>query len=403
MAPEQLSLPTTPPTPAVDIFALGGVITYAATGDPPFGYDPAVGYRIEHQEPDLDALRKADQALAAVVASCLAKDPANRPTATELSRARATSRVPSWPAPVVDRISTIRSLILLQPDAHSPAVVTSPTVPPAALAGRLSDRLDDGTGATSLGTGPDSPASQRPASHRPASHRRSSQRSAPPSEQRAKDRTGKRRRRRLTLILMPLVIAAGCGVTALSLSPLMQPRPKPPAHVVVTKRTHPSPIHSKRDMASTAPTTSPVPVVVPTPTPRKPSVVSFSSYGMLENKAQHPCLIDSGNFAVESLSCTSGSFQGWKAVKESGNEFELTDQPYGYCLNDSYSLIWSYPCTPSHVTTTWWRIGTTTTSAGGTLVDTVTGECLIADTSGFSMATCDASDPRQLWYDARNA
>lgn len=399
MAPEQLSTPVVPPTPAVDVFALGGVITYAATGEPPFGYDPAVGYRIEHQEPRLDALREADQALAAVIASCLAKDPANRPAAAELSRAQAESRMPSWPAPVTDRISTLRSLIALQPDTLGPAAGISPTASAAALAGRVFDRLGDETGATSLGTGPAPPASHRPVSHRPASHRRSSHRSAPPPEKRTKKRLEKPR---LMLILIPLVIAVCGGIVALSLSPLMRPRPKPPASVVAPKRTRSSPIHSRHTRKHRSAPTPPAPVVLPTPAPHSPGVVSFTSYGMLENKAQRLCLTDSGNFAVVWRSCTGGNLQGWKAVKETRTAFALTDRPYDYCLNDRYSVIWSYPCTSSNMTTTWWRIGTTT-SAGATLVDIVTGQCLTSGISGISMATCDPSDPRQIWHDAGKA
>jgi serine/threonine protein kinase len=382
MAPEQLSVPAASPTPAVDIFALGGVITYAATGEPPFGYDPAVGYRIEHQEPHLDALREADQALAAVVASCLAKDPANRPTAAELSRAQAAAQIPSWPGPVVDHISSLRSLIPLQPDTPGPAAGTSPTAPAGRLVGE--------TGPTSLSVG-----SVPAAPHRPVSHRLASRRSTPSPK-----------KRRLMLILIPLVIALGASITTLSLSPLMQPQTKPsaPARYLPTPP-HPSPsaVHSKRDVAHSLTPAPPAPVVTPTRTPHSPGVVSFTSYDMLENKALHLCLNDSGNFAVESLSCTGENSQGWEAMKEKGNAFALTDRPHDYCLNDSYSIIWSYPCTSSNITTTWWRIGTTT-SAGATLVDNVTGKCLTsaltASSNGFSMATCDPSDPRQLWYDA---
>ncbi|QHC15425.1 protein kinase [Streptomyces sp. GF20] len=101
MAPEQ-AVTRRDLTGAVDVFALGSVIAYAAGGNPPFGEEsgPAVLYRIVHEEPDLEAVRELDPALADLVTACLAKDPEARPTAAELLR-RATEHGPStaplWP------------------------------------------------------------------------------------------------------------------------------------------------------------------------------------------------------------------------------------------------------------------------------------------------------------------
>ncbi|MFD6380317.1 protein kinase [Streptomyces albidoflavus] len=101
MAPEQ-AVTRRDLTGAVDVFALGSVIAYAAGGNPPFGEEsgPAVLYRIVHEEPDLEAVRELDPALANLVTACLAKDPEARPTAAELLR-RATEHGPStaplWP------------------------------------------------------------------------------------------------------------------------------------------------------------------------------------------------------------------------------------------------------------------------------------------------------------------
>ncbi|RBQ19789.1 hypothetical protein DP939_13850 [Spongiactinospora rosea] len=80
MAPEQFAgLPSGPPA---DLFAWGSTIVCAATGRPPFGAGdlPAVISGILHAEPDLGAL---DGELRELVARCLAKDPAARPTATQ--------------------------------------------------------------------------------------------------------------------------------------------------------------------------------------------------------------------------------------------------------------------------------------------------------------------------------
>ncbi|WP_433429998.1 serine/threonine protein kinase [Nonomuraea sp. CA-141351] len=78
MAPEQLS--ETSVGPASDMFSWGSTMTFAATGRPPFGRDtfPAVAYRILHGEPGLGDLAEP---LRGIVRRCLAKDPAQRPTA----------------------------------------------------------------------------------------------------------------------------------------------------------------------------------------------------------------------------------------------------------------------------------------------------------------------------------
>jgi serine/threonine protein kinase len=81
MAPEQLA--DGPIGPPVDLFAWAITMVYAATGTPAFGHQsiPKVINRILHDEPDLGAL---DGRLRRVVAACLAKDPARRPTARRL-------------------------------------------------------------------------------------------------------------------------------------------------------------------------------------------------------------------------------------------------------------------------------------------------------------------------------
>ncbi|MFD7731507.1 protein kinase [Kitasatospora phosalacinea] len=85
MAPEQANN-TGRFTPAVDVFALGALIAYAATGRPPFGEGSGVDmlYRIVHTEPDLAALHELDPDLAETVAACLDKNPTARPTAGRL-------------------------------------------------------------------------------------------------------------------------------------------------------------------------------------------------------------------------------------------------------------------------------------------------------------------------------
>ena len=78
MAPEQVTGGT--PSPAMDVFAWGTLVAWAATGRNPFGTGrpEAVAYRIIHDEPDLEGV-PAD--VRPVVADALAKEPTARPTA----------------------------------------------------------------------------------------------------------------------------------------------------------------------------------------------------------------------------------------------------------------------------------------------------------------------------------
>ncbi|MDQ1010500.1 outer membrane protein assembly factor BamB [Streptomyces sp. V4I23] len=71
-------------TPAGDVFALAGVLTYAATGHGPFGTGQAADllYRVRYADADLTGL---PHALIPILAACLAKDPAHRPTTHELA------------------------------------------------------------------------------------------------------------------------------------------------------------------------------------------------------------------------------------------------------------------------------------------------------------------------------
>jgi serine/threonine protein kinase len=97
MAPEQLTGAAV--GPAADVFAWGGVVTFAATGRAPFGEgDPAaMGYRIVHTAPELAGV--ADD-LAPIVAAALAPEPATRPTASTLRRLLAGEIAPTQVAPV---------------------------------------------------------------------------------------------------------------------------------------------------------------------------------------------------------------------------------------------------------------------------------------------------------------
>ena len=82
MSPEQVNGDEV--TWASDVFCLGAVLAFAATGANPFGAGPtpALLYRVVHNAPDVDAV--PDPALRSLIADCLAKDPAHRPAPREI-------------------------------------------------------------------------------------------------------------------------------------------------------------------------------------------------------------------------------------------------------------------------------------------------------------------------------
>ncbi|QIY72452.1 serine/threonine-protein kinase [Streptomyces sp. RLB1-33] len=83
MAPEQVRGDRV--TPACDVFCLGSVLSYAATGVQPFGAASsgvhATMFRIAQEDPDLDGV---PEGLADLVRHCLRKDPAARPGLDEI-------------------------------------------------------------------------------------------------------------------------------------------------------------------------------------------------------------------------------------------------------------------------------------------------------------------------------
>jgi Protein kinase domain len=113
MSPEQAE--GKPAGPASDVFALGCVIAYAATGAGPFGTGTAAAvlYRVVHADPALD---RVPPALRGIISGCLAKDPGARPTPAALAAAIAgrdqgtgPSAVAFWPRPVANVIGAYQA------------------------------------------------------------------------------------------------------------------------------------------------------------------------------------------------------------------------------------------------------------------------------------------------------
>jgi serine/threonine protein kinase len=84
--------------PPSDIFSLGAVLAFAATGQGPFGTGStaALVYRVVHAEPDTAALPNGIRPL---IERCLAKDPQHRPTAGQILAEVGTGRPSASPSP----------------------------------------------------------------------------------------------------------------------------------------------------------------------------------------------------------------------------------------------------------------------------------------------------------------
>ncbi|MEU2232375.1 serine/threonine-protein kinase [Streptomyces vietnamensis] len=92
-------------TAASDVFCLGSLLCYAATGEDPFGDGPlaAVLYRVSQAEADLG---RVPEELRGTIAACLALDPADRPTPEALVGLLGTGAAKAfpWPEGVRDHI-----------------------------------------------------------------------------------------------------------------------------------------------------------------------------------------------------------------------------------------------------------------------------------------------------------
>ncbi|MGC4926023.1 serine/threonine-protein kinase [Streptomyces cyaneofuscatus] len=132
MAPEQVRGERV--TTACDVFCLGSVLAYAATGRLPFGAAESGGvhalmFRIAQEDPDLAGVPAE---LAGVVRDCLAKDPAARPSTDEiLARLGEPQADEPWlPATLIAQLGR-QAVGLL--DAEDPEAPADPQTPPAAV------------------------------------------------------------------------------------------------------------------------------------------------------------------------------------------------------------------------------------------------------------------------------
>ncbi|WP_445395322.1 protein kinase domain-containing protein [Streptomyces sp. LE64] len=157
LAPEHASAET--PGPPSDVFSLGCVLAYAATGRGPFG-SGGVGalFRTVHEEADLTGVPPG---LVPLITACLAKEPADRPTAGGVRDALAARdgeepgdprEHPGWPGPPSARAS--------------PRAAPAPWRMPAGLPALIADRSAAALALPDPGPPPAAPAPAAGPAHR---------------------------------------------------------------------------------------------------------------------------------------------------------------------------------------------------------------------------------------------
>ncbi|MDQ0750450.1 hypothetical protein QF034_004681 [Streptomyces africanus] len=146
-------------TGAADVFSLGAVLTYAATGAPPFPGDSSAAllYKVVHEEPELGGL---DGPLRELTAACLAKDPDARPAPAEVARRLAPEGAArlvagGWlPGALVEQVSR-GAVQLLNLEATGPGGAGGPSGPvgfssPSVTAAEAVTPADTGTPAETV-------------------------------------------------------------------------------------------------------------------------------------------------------------------------------------------------------------------------------------------------------------
>jgi len=200
--------------PPSDVFSLGGVLTFAGTGEGPFGTGPtpALLYRIVHSPPTVDGLPEPVRELAE---RCLHKDPRQRPSPAQiLSELEDAEPLGGWlRQPVIEQAHP-------QPPPEHRASAASGTVTPPEPAPTYPPTVTT-AGASAPGQRPpqDQGAPQPPAL---GPHPVTTGQGASPTSPRRRSRPAM-----IALVALPVVVI-GC-VLALVLSVAFKPKPANPA------------------------------------------------------------------------------------------------------------------------------------------------------------------------------
>jgi len=324
--------------PASDIFTLGAVLAFAATGEGPFGTGTtaALLYRVVHGMPDLD---RVPATLRPTIERCLAKDPGQRPAASGLlAEVGALQPGGNWLPDTLTRT--------IQGTPSRPGFAWSG--PTAAAAGSaVAASATAGLGATrtaAAGSGPSGPQAPAPGSWPPAEALTATAGGAPPTPPMGaygppapppapRARPPRRRVKPLVLALILGGIVGASGATAFVVSsmsnapaqmesPAAQTSPAPPASVSpavsstsTTPSARPSPASSApysgtSQPASTysSPATTPAsatPATSPTPTTSAPA--SSSAPASTSSSPAPPSSTPPSSTAPSSTAPSSGS------------------------------------------------------------------------------------------------
>ncbi|MFE5586400.1 protein kinase [Kitasatospora sp. NPDC056531] len=225
MSPEQLTgAPIGPPS---DVFSLGAVLAFAASGQGPFGGGPAHGlmFRGVHAEPDLTGV---PERLRELIARCLSKDPTQRPSVTGVLEQLAVSSTglpdpgsvldARWMPATVARTVELRSLAVPASPVNPPEATATRPIDPASHSGRAvsASEADEATPATLF----EGEAARRPSpgSSAPTEAAASGDREHAPGERAESARKPIPRRAVLALGTLGAAVLVGGAATAALLS-----------------------------------------------------------------------------------------------------------------------------------------------------------------------------------------
>ncbi|GAA2666888.1 serine/threonine protein kinase [Streptomyces lunalinharesii] len=409
---------------ATDVFALGSLLAFAASGNPPFGDGAGLGtlYRIVHDAPDLDPVHNLDPELARVVASCLDKDPEGRPTAAELHELAVGQRASvaaGWPSAVAARLAERAAFAAATP-RNEDAAAAAEDVRTTTLAAA------------------DGPAETVPAA--PPARPAAASAPTPPTAPTAPRPARERRRKRLLLAVLPVLVVGGGTTLALQLLPYgsaLHDNGRAAPSPSVSAQLHPTAPssgagHLKDPSGPATPGRQPQPAGTGgatgaagpgdgqgassgsrkdpgggdaaggtggsagpggAATGQPPQPPAPGGYHQLKNAGNGRCLVETvyGNTPAVG-DCTGDPSASWTHHQASGGTFTVVNRRTGDCLTAGMpgNNALSVTCGGAGQV---WRTG-----SGGALYSVSNGQCLdIAFGGGVATAACETGKASQRW------